>query len=286
MQIKTLANVPVETVHQAFVAAFSDYEVPIAMPLEKFQEMMQTRDLNPEYSYGYFDNNRLVGFIICGYREINHRKFCYDGGTGVIKDFRRTGIGEELLKESIRQFKHQGIQGLILEVLENNQAAIDLYAKNGFQKIRKLKCFESQKNEIGGAAIPADCTTDENIANYRRLDYMKYMTFQPSWQNEKQSVENVIANYAYVSLLHQNEVMGYGLIHKLRGDIPQIGVLDPWKDKGLEAVIVSRLVERTQSDRITCLNVQENDYLKPKLAELGFTNFVSQYEMKLELNGG
>jgi len=73
-QIRNLTGTPVEKIHKAFVDAFSDYEVKLDMPLEKLVEMMKTRDLNPAFSVGCFDGEKLVGFILTGYREINGQK--------------------------------------------------------------------------------------------------------------------------------------------------------------------------------------------------------------------
>lgn len=284
MTIKALNKIPIATIHQAFLEAFADYAVPIQMPLPKFREMMQTRDLNPEYSFGYFNNDRLIGFILCGYREIDNRKYCYDGGTGIVKDFRRQGIGNTLLRALIADFGRKGIHGLLLEVLEHNHAALDLYLKNGFQKTRRFKCFERERQEMKSDArtVQHPYAIDTDIGNYRRLDCTKYLTFKPSWQNDRISIANAAAHYEYVAVALQNEVIGYGLIHKISGDIPQIGIRNEGKDQGLEALIVANLVKRTQSERIAFLNVEENDYLEAKLVALGFRNFVNQYEMKLD----
>lgn len=87
-----LRNNPAEQVLKTFVEAFSDYEVPIQMPFEKFIEMMKTRDIKPDFSVGSFDGNLLVGFVLTGYREINGQKICCDGGTGVIKAYHRNNF--------------------------------------------------------------------------------------------------------------------------------------------------------------------------------------------------
>ncbi len=145
LQIKVLTGTPVEKIHEAFTDAFSEYEVRIDMPLEKLVEMMKTRDLNPDFSVGCFDGDLLVGFILTGYREIAGQKVCYDGGTGVIKAYQRKGIGEMMLKELLQFLKGKGISRFVLEVLENNTPAINLYEKYGFVKTRKLHCFEIEK---------------------------------------------------------------------------------------------------------------------------------------------
>ena len=198
-EIRSRGKTPVEQLHQAFVDAFSDYEVPLSMPFDKFVEMMKNRDLNREYSLGYFAGNRLAGFVICGFRKIGDKTMCYDGGTGVIKEFRRKGIGEKLLGLTLEMIRERKVNQFILEVLENNEPAINLYEKYGFRKSRRLECFKIQKSEV----------LVENISHFKInfltktfniLATSDFELYKPSWQNSSVSINNVIENYAFLSI--------------------------------------------------------------------------------------
>ena len=85
MEIKSLGNTTLEEVYTAFGRAFGDYEVPFDLPIEKFAEMLATRDVHFDLSIGCFDAGELVSFILCGYRRIGALEWCYDGGTGTVK---------------------------------------------------------------------------------------------------------------------------------------------------------------------------------------------------------
>ena len=281
LQIKPLTGTPVEMIHAAFVDAFSDYEVKLDMPLEKLVEMMKTRDLNPDFSVGCFDGDLLVGFILTGYREIDGRKLCYDGGTGVIKAYQRKGIGEMLLKELLLLLREKQVDQFVLEVLENNTPAIKLYEKHGFVKTRKLECFEIEKTElrpVPDRGFGISVTNPASLIQNEKL----YRLYPPTWQNENQSVLNVAGNYTCVSLTCSSKILGYGFIHKTKGDIPQIGILDEWKHWGLEAHLIAELAKHTNNEKLMVLNVEENNYLCETLHKLGFSNFVNQFEMILK----
>jgi len=45
-----LKNVEMETLHIAFVEAFSDYQVKIDLPFWKFHQMLKRRGFDPELS--------------------------------------------------------------------------------------------------------------------------------------------------------------------------------------------------------------------------------------------
>jgi ribosomal protein S18 acetylase RimI-like enzyme len=282
LQIKLLAETSVEKIHDAFTDAFSEYEVPLEMPLEKLVEMMKTRDLNPDFSVGCFDGEKLVVIILTGYREIAGQKVCYDGGTGVIKSYQRKGIGEILLKEWLLLMKEKGVSRFVLEVLENNTPAINLYEKYDFTKTRKLECFEIEKQKLRpvpdrgfGVSVTNPATIVENEE--------KYSLFKPTWQNENQSILNVKENYTLISLTCNERVHCYAYIHKTKGDIPQIGILDEWKQWELEVHLLNELAKQTESKKLIVLNVETENYLGETLRKLGFCNFANQWEMVLEM---
>jgi len=280
-QIISLSGTSVEKIHEAFTDAFSDYEVKLDMPLPKLVEMMKTRDLNPDFSVGCFDGDLLVGFILTGYREINGQKVCYDGGTGVIKAYQRKGIGEMLLKELLLILREKQVDRFMLEVLENNTPAIKLYEKHGFAKTRKLECFEIEKHElrlVPDRGFGISVTNPATLIQHEEL----YRLYPPTWQNEIQSVLNVSESYTFISLSCTSKILGYGFIHKTKGDIPQIGILDEWKHWGLEAHLIAELAKHTKSEKIVVLNVEAENYLGETLGKLGFRNTVNQWEMVLE----
>lgn len=67
----------------------------------------------------------------------------------VSPEFRRRGIGNELLQFLIRQGREKEIDAFFLEVRESNEAAIALYEKNGFKKIGLRKNFYEKPVENG-----------------------------------------------------------------------------------------------------------------------------------------
>lgn len=94
---KTLDNTNIETLHQAFLNAFSDYQVKMDLPLWKFQGMLQRRGYVPGISMGAFKDEALVGFVMNGFRNWNGKPTVYDIGTGVIGEYRKQGITSNIL---------------------------------------------------------------------------------------------------------------------------------------------------------------------------------------------
>jgi len=53
----------------------------------------------------------------------------------VLPDFRRKGIGKELLKKLLDILKEEGVEEVFLEVRESNIPAIELYRRFGFKEV-------------------------------------------------------------------------------------------------------------------------------------------------------
>ena len=84
-----------------------------------------------DFVFGYFINNQLVGFI-----HVNKLYETMDVVNIVINpNYRNKGIATSLLDYSINYF--DDINLVMLEVNENNVAAISLYKKNNFIVINK-----------------------------------------------------------------------------------------------------------------------------------------------------
>lgn len=282
-EIRSLGNISIQEVYDVFMESFSDYEVSMEMSFCEFEEMLLTRDINLNYSVGCFNNEKLVGFILCGYREIKGKKYYYDGGTGVIPSFRRKGIADELLIHLINLLKQKGINIFLLEVLENNIPAIELYRKNGFIIERRFESFKINKNDII-ECILTDYTVQFDKKEYVDLDDVCFQPFLPSWQNEKLSILNNIENYEYCSVSNEKQIVAFGFIHKKRGDIPQLRVVKGYENKQIELFIINKLKNRTESDVVKFVTLDQNNSLATKLPELGFGNFVNLYEMTLSLD--
>lgn len=283
LRISSLENISVKEVYDAFMESFSDYEVSMQMPISQFEEMVITRSIDFDNSVGCFYEERLVGFIICGYREIEGKVYCYDGGTGIIPDFRRRGIADKLFVYLMDLLKGKGVEFFLLEVLENNTPAIELYLKNGFRIERKLECFQINKNEIVNVES-AEYIIQSDKKEYLGFDDTSFYPFFPSWQCGRLSILNNLDNYEYCSFSFNQQVVAFGLIHKKRGDIIQLRVLKGWENKQLEMLVVNELKNRTESSVVKFLTLDENSTLATILPQSGFTHLVSLHEMILALD--
>lgn len=278
---KMLDKISMETLHEAFVDAFSDYQVKMDLPFWKFQQMLQRRGYHPEISMGAFKDERMVGFVINGLRSWNGKTTAYDLGTGVVKDCRRQGITSELLLNIQKLLKEKNVEQYLLEVIQSNESAVQLYSKQNFKIQREFSCFQLQKDQF----IPQTTCTVECVERIDVEQFKEFWDVEPSWQNSIDSIYAVPEAFIYVVARQDHSIVGYGIIDQKTGDIPQLAVNQNYRGKGIASSILTEMVQRTESPRISVLNVES--HLKPMqdflLVKSGFAYHVGQYEMLLKL---
>lgn len=111
--------------------SFKDLGLLVNSNFNNVYKLEELTDSIYDFIFGYFINNQLVGFI-----HVNKLYETMDVVNIVINpDYRNKGIATSLLNYSINYF--DDINSVMLEVNENNVAAISLYKKNNFIVINK-----------------------------------------------------------------------------------------------------------------------------------------------------
>ncbi|NFE19207.1 GNAT family N-acetyltransferase [Clostridium botulinum] len=279
----TLENIGIETLHETFLNAFSDYQVKMDLPLFKFQHMLQRRGYVSKVSIGAFNNETLVGFVLNGVRNWDGKLTAYDTGTGIIEAYRKQGITSNMLLNVRRLFQQMGVEQYLLEVIQSNTSALQLYKKQGFKILRDFECFHLDKNKYNPiTTYKVEHVDMINPNDWRELT--EFWDFVPSWQNSIDSINAVSDSFIYSIVRFDDNIVGYGVIDKKTGDIPQIAVNKNYRRKGIARNILTDLIKNTESYNINVINVDgRSKSMKDFLLKLGFECGVSQYEMILKL---
>jgi len=87
------------------------------------------------------DGGRVVGW--CDVRPKTHVTLRHSGvlGMGVAASHRGHGVGSALLRATVDQAFAQGLTRVELVVREDNEAAIALYRRHGFELEGRLRCY-------------------------------------------------------------------------------------------------------------------------------------------------
>lgn len=261
--IRTLTHSDLDAIHLAFVDSFSDYVIKLAPARDQLLEMFTRRGWVPERSVAAFEGDRIVAFTINGIEGDRG----YDSGTGVVLSHRRMGLARALMDRSCELLRDAGCKEYVLEVLEANEKAAQLYRDCGFNETRRLQCWtldlQSVGREVrdlitGTAAIEPD-----------------WWTCAPSWQNSPQSIAR--AREPHVVLGTED---GYVVVFPSNGDVPQLAVRPEARRNGLGR----RLLESAAAlaaKPLRLINVDDNDRNTAAFLErVGAQRTVRQIEMR------
>ncbi|UYP00195.1 GNAT family N-acetyltransferase [Oceanotoga sp. DSM 15011] len=206
MIIKTLNEVDLEDLLEGFKDAFSDYVADISMTKELFMRTLKCRRVDKDYSLIALENDKVVGFIINGSGFFKDEYTIYDIFTGVSKKNRGRGITKTLFEKLELLLKESLFKQYLLEVIDNNFKAINLYRKKGFIKNRNLSIFSFKDFNI------RDFKEDIIIKEYEYFykdDYKKMTFYLPSWQNSFETLEEIKNEVKVLEAYFKDELVGY-----------------------------------------------------------------------------
>jgi ribosomal protein S18 acetylase RimI-like enzyme len=282
ISIRQFSNVSLQVIHETAIEAFMDYPVPFSLSLPQFEYMLARRGYDPDVSFGAFDGETLVGFITNGIRNWGGKPTAYDIGTGLVKAYRRKGIAARMFEESLPILRGKGVQQYLLEVIQTNTAAYDLYRKKGFSIRRSFDCYVTGKGDIviskdGMAAVG-------HIRVVKQPDwdlFRSFWDFEPSWQNSVDSLDRQMDHLTTLSVAEGDKgIVGYGIIENHTGDIPQLCIGKPHRRKGYATALLKHLIDVAQGNEIRLINaLSDNKPLRSFAESVHMARSVSQYEM-------
>jgi ribosomal protein S18 acetylase RimI-like enzyme len=207
---RTLTAADFDAVHAAFVEAFSDYVVKLTPSRKQLAEMLTRRGYVPELSVGIFEDE-LVAFTLNGVEG----EVAYDSGTGVIPSHRRRGLSRQMLAFVEQRLRERGCTRYVLEVIDANTPAIELYRKDGFTEVRQLQCWSYEPR-------------DSSVAFGEGALHPEWWDVEPSWQNSTASLRRAKDRHA---ILGNGD--GYAVVFPATGDVPQLAVRPEARRRGL-----------------------------------------------------
>lgn len=285
IKIKQLSNVSIEEIHNTFSNAFSDYVEPFDLSVEQLEYMIERRGCNLDLSFGAYSGKELVALTLNGTGNWNEVLTAYDTGTGVVKEFRKQGIATKMFNESLPILQENNISQYLLEVICSNTKAYELYKKAGFKVIRELDYYKSQKGNLyfKESANKTDFTIKE-IENPDWELFKSFWDFEPSWQNSIDSIKRKFEHFIFLGIFERENLVGYGIIEKSTGDIPQFAIAHKYRRLRLATFLFEKLISCSKTDSIKIINTAANYEPFRKFAKsINLSAGIGQYEMLMDI---
>jgi ribosomal protein S18 acetylase RimI-like enzyme len=253
MEIKSVKETDFETIFKAYDNAFADYDVQINK--EQLQAMLKRRGFNPDLSFAVFEGNEIVSFILNGIGNFNGLPTAYDTSTGTVKEHRGKGLSTKIFEHSIPYLKEANVKQYLLEVLQHNTKAGNVYRKAGFEVTREFNYF-IQKNENVQNIIKVT----ETLYSIEKIDIEKYdflsdcWGFCPSWQNSFESIKRASEGFVCLGVFAENKLLGYCVFEPISGDVAQIAVDKQHRRKGIASLLLNEIIKLNKSAVVRVIN--------------------------------
>nr|WP_315026192.1 GNAT family N-acetyltransferase [uncultured Chryseobacterium sp.] len=274
MEFKTLANITIDELLAVFNHSFSDYVVPFHLTKEVLISKIKAEKLDLNLSVGAFEADKLVGFILQAEKEEDGQKIIYNGGTGVIPESRGKGLVRKMYDFILPVLKERKADVLLLEVIDDNKAAIRAYENLGFMIVRRLLCFNGN---ISPKMTDSD-TTIKKLENFEWETLRSFWDIEPSWQGSVFVLNPMPETYQALGAYSGGNLVGYIIYNPGSRRVLQVAVHKEYRNQGIGTRLFTAIAD---GKPIAINNVDDTSketeaFLDKKI---GLQNWLSQFEM-------
>lgn len=186
-------------------AAFADYAVPAVLDASALGFYLDETGVDPALSRVAFVDGVPASFCLGAVRDAR----ASIRGEGTAPPFRRSGLGRRVLEETLEALRGAGAERVSLEVLNGNDAAVQLYKRSGFEQRRRLLGYSMQRPTRRGLRSRVSGKLTDADAGVALSRLTAWGWDDPPWQLEPASLAHLPA------LEIKGEAVAFG---KRRGD--------------------------------------------------------------------
>lgn len=276
MTVKDLRNIDFDELLDCFLIAFENYFVKMPTDRNYYRERWRIAKVDFKLSYGMFDGEKLVGFIINAVDKRNGELTAFNTGTGVIPEYRGQKIVKSIYDYALTDLKRNGVVNCSLEVITNNVIAIRSYQSIGFKIIKKYKCYQGTINLENSDSVDLEEINSNNI-DWENLPNNTHY----SWDNQKETIQK--GNFKFFQVLNHDIPESFFAINPDNGYLAQFDLLNG-ENSGWNRLFNGI---KQVSSTIKIINVDERLIKKIEcINSIGLINSVDQYEMSLKIKAG
>jgi Acetyltransferase (GNAT) family len=244
--------------------------VPLALDEAGFRRHVDDYDIDLGCSRVVIDENP-VAFALVGRRDTE----AWIGGMATAPQRRRLGLGERALGAALEAAFARGCREVWLEVLEDDQAAFELYEKLGFEPVRDLIGWLLPPSE-GVAAADAGADLDMS----RAWIAANRVSREP-WQRADATLERLL----------ERGLQLHGVLARQGGEIGA-AVIYRDDEATVAALQIAAVDDRCAAEALTAAasgrplglsNLPTDEPASHALEQLGASQVARQHELRLSL---
>ncbi|MEZ5032883.1 MAG: GNAT family N-acetyltransferase [Saprospiraceae bacterium] len=274
MKIRSLAGVPITDLVDCFLRSFEGYFVPLPTEMSYWQRRFADAGADYDLSFGVFDGEQLVGFVIHCIGEEAGRTVAYNTGTGVLPGYRGQQWVDEMVRVAIPILRDAQVATYRLEVIDQNVRAIRVYERIGLQIKRRLKCYHGPLPE----KMPSDIVLEERPVTWC-IDPSRSVG-PYAWDMSNHAIRRAVDRYHGYVVYRKGSAssVGHFVIELERAHVVQLEA--PTSDW---AGLFAGIRQLVPSVKINNIDAGRTDLLQ-WLDQAKVANVIDQYEMEMALS--
>lgn len=212
MEIRNFTDFTVGELTQLWNEGFKGYASDMTMDVDMFMKRIPENHLSLESSLALCDEGRPIGFVMNGFRNVDGRLTAWNGGTGIIPEYRAKGCGRQLIGAALDLYREKGATVALLEAISTNEPAIKLYSKMGYQLIDQLRYYELKEGLSPGVfAVEAEQPYRFYTGLPQDIQHFALPVGEMPWQTHWQNIMN---GQSVIALNDHGQVAGYALFKR------------------------------------------------------------------------
>lgn len=286
--------------HQLYHQHLKGYPYPKRFDtnITRYESEMEIGEENKEAKTFIVKSQKgdLIGFIGITISKDNR---AYIQDLSITKEYRRQGIGRDLLQTSIDWAKQKGTFNFDIHTSVGNEGALELYKSLGFKIIghtykkmiqeKKVEYEENKKIQL----LKKDEYDQLKNPYEERRKYYGTLDLYPYPEKEKNRTfvefeKQLIGKKGIVKVVRKEEkIIGY-IVYQLEGnneDIKDIWVTPPYRNNGIGSKLFQEVMEEATAKGVTEFNISTylgNEKGKRILKNQGF--YCTGYNLSIEQN--
>lgn len=157
-----VAECTASLVADALTRSFEGYVMTFNVSAQEYERRFRPENIDPFASRLYFIETRPVAVILVARRGWTSRI----AAMAVAPEVRGRGVGKQIMQEAIREAAARGDRSVLLEVIEHNTPAVNLYTRLGFSQLRRLVGYQRGP---GGAPDAAYTLSELDPLDFARV---------------------------------------------------------------------------------------------------------------------
>lgn len=276
MTVKKLSSISFDELLDSFLVAFENYFVEMPSNRDYYKERWKIAKVNLNLSYGMFNKEKLIGFIIHAIDKRNGILSAFNVGTGVIPEYRGQKIVKSIYDYALNDLEQNGILNSCLEVITENKIATRSYQSVGFEICKTYKCFSGIiKVENNDQFKILEMSQDK--INWKNLPNQECY----SWDNQRETI--IRDQYKFFQVLSDGIPESFFIIKPDNGYLAQFDLMNT-ENKGWNRLF-SAIKQVSNTIKINNVDVQLKNKIN-YLNKVGLENTVDQYLMNLKIKNG